>query len=419
MTGADPATAGEIRDSIDRLRGAAAVLRRRHPREVLDVLGLVLEGFGNRSTPSRVRLEADLPAAAGFSAEVVREGLDLALGGWDRRALCQLADAELGPPGGALVTGFETTSVFLGGALPTPTLVSLVAPLALRSAVLAKTSQHDPLTARVFARALAAADPDLADALAVISFAGSDNACVDAMLAADCVVATGSDETIASLAARAQPPTRFIGYGHRVSVAALGPHALSGSALEDAARGIALDVSLWDQLGCLSPVSVFVAGDPRPAADAIAESLEALAQRLPRGVVSRDAQVAFVHSRDEAQLRAAAGHDVRVLTGSGWAVVQEADARQRPAPLHRFLRVHPVADEAALCEALRLLGAHLAGAALAGFGGATRPLATALANLGASRVCPPGRLQAPPLAWHHDGQGVLLPLARFTDVEVV
>ena len=59
-----------------------------------------------------------------------------------------------------------------------------------------------------------------------------------------------------------------------------------------------------------------------------------------------------------------------------------------------------------------------AGVAIAGFGPHTPDAARALAALGASRVCAPGRLQAPPLAWHHEGEGVLRPLARFSDVEL-
>ncbi len=179
-----------------------------------------------------------------------------------------------------------------------------------------------------------------------------------------------------------------------------------------------MDVALWDQLGCLSPVSVFVLGEARAAAEAIAGELEALATRLPRGRMAREDEVAFAHARDEAQMREAAGQDVTVHGGAGWAVVCEADAALRPAPLHRFLRVHPVASDAALHAALRPLGPHLAGVALAGFGSDTAAACAALAALGASRLCAPGRLQAPPLGWHHDGRDVLLPLARFTDVEI-
>jgi hypothetical protein len=96
--------------------------------------------------------------------------------------------------------------------------------------------------------------------------------------------------------------------------------------------------------------------------------------------------------------------------------VRELDARWRPAPLHRFVRVHPVADAAALLDALRPVGPHLACVALEGFGPAEPALRAACAAVGASRVCRPGRMQAPPLAWPRDGRGVLAPLARFSQL---
>ena len=99
-------------------------------------------------------------------------------------------------------------------------------------------------------------------------------------------------------------------------------------------------------------------------------------------------------------------------------MICEADARLRASPLHRFVRVHPVSEPDELLAALAPAGPHLAGVAVTGFGSVTRELAEALAALGASRICRPGRLQAPPLAWRHDGQPVLLPLARFTDLEL-
>jgi hypothetical protein len=78
----------------------------------------------------------------------------------------------------------------------------------------------------------------------------------------------------------------------------------------------------------------------------------------------------------------------------------------------------PVTDRAQLLEALAPLAPHMAAAAIEGFGTATSRLARDLAQLGASRVCAPGTLQAPPLGWHHDGKGVLSPLARFADLEL-
>jgi hypothetical protein len=79
--------------------------------------------------------------------------------------------------------------------------------------------------------------------------------------------------------------------------------------------------------------------------------------------------------------------------------------------------VHPVNDPAALVEALRPLGPHLAAVAIEGFADDADALARALADLGASRICRPGTLQSPPLAWRHDNRGVLAPLARFAELE--
>ena len=119
-------------------------------------------------------------------------------------------------------------------------------------------------------------------------------------------------------------------------------------------------------------------------------------------------------------MRAAAGREVAVYSGRGtrWTVVLEDDARFRSAPLHRFLRVHPVPDREALLSALRPVARHLAAVAIAGFGGGGAGLAHELTRLGASRICRPGRLQSPPLGWNRDGQPLLLPLARLASSEL-
>jgi hypothetical protein len=80
------------------------------------------------------------------------------------------------------------------------------------------------------------------------------------------------------------------------------------------------------------------------------------------------------------------------------------------------MRVLPAGDAAGVARALEPQGPHLAALGAEGFG-AGAELGAAAAACGASRVCALGRMQAPPLDWCHDGQGVLLPLARLADVE--
>jgi len=421
-------TPREIRERLAELRQAGAGLRTRPARDTLDALAQVLDGWSDPGSAWRRALEAELPGATGFSPETVSEGLRLGLTGWDGQALRALAARELGAlerldgSQRPVITGFDTTAVLLAGSIPMPSVIALVAPLVLRSPVLAKSASRDPLTPRLVAGSIAEVDAELGRCIEVVAFPGEDDERMGALLEAGCIVASGSDETLAAVRARTAPPQRLVAYGHRLSAAALGAAATRGDGLEDAARRLALDVALWDQLGCLSPIAVYVEGEA--AADAVFEALAAALaeaeQRMPRGTIEPPAAALIAHERARAELQAAAGERVRLRSsdGTAWTVVREARCEVLPAPLHRFVRVVAVTDSAHLLEALAPLAPHLAAMAIEGFGAATPRLLRDLAQLGASRICAPGALQVPPLGWHRDGKGVLGPLARFTDSEI-
>ena len=386
-----------VREALAAVRAAALRLRERDPTEILEAVGDVLETWRDPASEVRARLARELPAATGFSRPVVEHGLALALEPWTREALRELWEREAG----AGVIGFGTTAVLLAGAIPMPTLLALLAPLALRSGVIARTASRDPLTARVAAESLRERDTDLADALALVDFGHDDGDALAAFLSADCVVATGSDATVEAIAS--QTRGQLVSRGHRLSVAVLGEDA----DLEAASEALALDVALWDQLGCLSPIAAYVVGGhatARRTSEALADALERIDVALPRGTVPTDAAARVSHERTEAELRSAAGGNVALHTGRTWAVVTEADAKPRSAPLHRFVRVHPVPDLAALADALAPYAAHLAAI---GCAGVSLP-----STYGASRICPLGQMQAPPLAWRQDGIGTLEPLVQ-------
>jgi hypothetical protein len=417
-----------IGEHLAALRESGALLRRRPVEATLDVLADVLDGWRDPESSWRRALEAELPEATGFSPEVVREGLRLGLEPWSGAKLRELVARELTEPkdlarDDEFVSGFDTTAVVLAGSIPMPTLLGLIAPLALHSPVLAKTSSHDPVTARHVARSLAESDPLLGRCIACVEFPSHASDCVDALLTADCVVAYGSDETMAAIRSRIPPSRRLVEYGHRLSVAVIDPTQLSDAELGDAAGRLALDIAVWDQLGCLSPIAAFVIDPDGNAvtrfAERIAEPLADLAVRLPRGRTDPAASALASHERAEAEMRAAAGAQVVVYTGQagGWSVIAESDATARPAPLHRFIRIHPVSNHDALPAALLPLSRHLAAVGLAGFGSTTRKTARILAQLGASRICAVGSMQSPPLTWRHDNRGVFLPLARLANLE--
>jgi hypothetical protein len=419
----------EISSRLEALRAAGVKLRRRPAHETLGVLARVMDAWSDRDSPWRQDLAKQLPEATGFSRATVEAGLQNALDGWTGAALLNRVEHELGSPerldtaGEHMIAGFDTTAALLAGSIPMPSLLEIIAPLVLRSPVLAKSASRDPVTPRLVADSIAHFDAELGECVDVVDFPGDDDACMGAFLSAECISATGSDETIAAVRARVASPQRLLVGGHRLSVAALGPESTAGDSLLRACEAVSFDVALWDQLGCLSPIALYVISADRDTvagvAAALAESLMAAESLWPRGEIDPAAAASVARERAEAEMRATAGRPVRVFAseGTAWTVVLEDEARPRPAPLHRFIRVIPVADEASLCAALAPFRSHLAAVALDGFGPATSGLARALANLGASRICPVGSLQNPPLDWPHEGRDLIRPLARLVVLE--
>ncbi len=421
-------SAAQIRDSLLRLRELGRLLRERSAADIHTVLADTLDAWSAPASPWQAALTEALAPIAGFSPEMLREGLARGLAPYTGAALHALVQDEVGGAGqldatrGLRLDGFANAATVLAGAIPLPTFVAILAPLALRTPVLVKPSIHDPVSAALFARSLALRDPLLGACVEIAAFHRDDAESLAALCEAECVVATGSDGAVAAIAracaAAGASPRRFIGYGHRSSLAVLGPDATHGEALMATTAALALDVALWDQLGCLSPLSVHVVSAEPGAAGRVAGSLaDALARaelRWPRGRVEAAVGAAIVRERAEGEMRDAA---VFASGGTEWTVVCEADAHRRDAPLHRFVRVRPNPGIDACLAALGPQRAQLAAVALAGFGAATAEVGAALAELGASRICAPGTLQTPPLRWPRDNRRVLLPFARYGEIE--
>jgi hypothetical protein len=422
----------KVRAAEGRLLAAGEALRRMPFGERLTRVASVLETWTRADSPWRRALIEGLSLPSGFSPGTLRESLDAALRAWRPQDLIVCGEREIGSQcdAGHTLAPFEWTLVIAGGAIPMPTLLTALLPLALGSPVLLRASRHDPVTGELLARSLAACDETLARAFATVRFPVEDADAYGAALEAPCVVATGSDESLRAIAARLDGRQRLVGYGHRFSIGVIGPELTTRpDMLDEAARGFALDVARWDQSGCLSPVVVYLVDVPREAAirfaEAVSAQLSLLSVEMPRGQL--DAAAAIRLSQELSGARMRVGEEgTSVQTGSDHAVVLEPDPSPRPAPLGRFLRLLPVRDPAGLDRALRPFHGHLSCAALAGFqhesiGPGAKPSAPSLESTvrrtllqaGVSRITRPGQLQIPPVDWPRDGLPLFTPLARF------
>ncbi|MBW2712433.1 MAG: hypothetical protein JRC77_01640 [Deltaproteobacteria bacterium] len=421
----------EVRKKLMRLSGAGAALRNRKMKDVAEKLGEVLERLRDPASPQCRILEKEYCQLTGSDPQMVNDAMRLALQRWSKEAWINLVETELGrlnilddPFATPNLIGFDSSSLILGGCIPMPTMLSIIAPLMLRTPVLVKCSRHDTVTPGLVAEIIAEVDPQLGECVAVTQFSSEDKVATEAMLRAPCVVATGSNDTIKEISEFLSPRQRFVGYGFRFSIAVLESEALrTGPRIEEAARKLAVDIALWDQLGCLSPLAVYVVGPAVEHVDELAMALgEALAKaekRWPRVKVSAEVAARIQEQRSDAEMRSAGQGRTRLIASSGteWTVVREADATFRSAPMHRFIRIHPVESPSGLYTALKPMSPGLAAVAIPGFSSNFVELSTLLSQLGASRLCLPGRMHAPPIDWHHDNLGVLRPLARFSDIE--
>ena len=283
-------TALGIAAVIEKLAGARERLHERSDAEIVGALARVLERFRDSSSTCRQELEAKLPAAGGFAPATVRAGLELGFEPWTGEALERLVHAELSPgtrPGTFVARGYPVTSVLLAGSIPMPSVLSLLLPLVLRSAVLCKPASRDAITPSLVVDTLREVDPLLADCVGIVPFEKDDGEASRAFFSTPCVVATGSDETIASVDRALAPHQRRVFYRHRVSIGVIDLSRPGDTTHTMLAENLASDVALWDQLGCLSPIVFYLLGgadgEPAKFAESLGVALSKLQERLPRG----------------------------------------------------------------------------------------------------------------------------------------
>jgi len=406
-------------------------LAHRPVHTILSSLDKVITLWLDPAYPLRKLAGEALPTTTRLSREMIAYGLPTVLEGYRKDHLVRVLEEEVGDLllldefrptafGKSRAFGPRLVTHILAGNLPALVAPGLIFALLAKSAVLIKSSSDEPVFPPLFARSIAEVDPELGRCLAVLWWKGGNEALEGiAYSRADLVVAYGTDRTLDSIRARVRG--RFIGYGHRLSFGVVGREALLD--LQGIARRAAYDVALFDQQGCLSPHLFYVeeggVASPKAFARALAKAMEAVERHLPRGRLAPEEASAIHQLRGACEFRGIAGEEVEVYAGegTGWTVIYEEDPTFLPSCLNRTVRVKPVADLRQIVELVAPYAPYLSAIGVAVFPDRLIPLAEGLGRLGASRICPIGRMQHPPPGWHHDGRFRILDLLRFVDLE--
>ena len=420
------------------------------PRKTEDIVKILSEVAAEWLQPENQfrKLALELgPAETGFSKAILEKGLDgffhqftpenfqallQELGGatsvaGDEWRMTSETDAP--DPASRVPRHFWRGPEFLvhiaAGNVPNPTLMSLTLGLLTRSAQFVKCASGASFLPRLFAHSIYHADPKLGACLEIAEWHGGNHELEKVLFAqADCLTATGSDETFVEIRRRLPAKVRFLGYGQRVSFGFVTREVLCDETIAEIISRAADDVIAWDQNGCLSPHVIYVEERGAVESDKFAQRLAVeLAKREatePRWKISVEESAAIASRRAIYETLAAHRADAKIWSSqnsTAWTVIFEHDVNFRFSPLNRFIYVKPVPDVAAVMPGVDQIQGLVSTVGIAAPPEKMRELARRFARWGATRICSLGQMQNPPLTWRHDGRPALGDLITWTDFE--
>jgi hypothetical protein len=414
------------------LAAAAPAFRALSLREVIDALDATHSLWLEPESELLAEAVERVRQATGYARVSIREGLrglfNQLTGEQLESALCA-SGTDLEEPSSAGRLGWvgpRLTTVIASGNIPGAALPSVVQALMLRSPCLVKTAGTEPVLLTLYARSLARAAPELARHLAVTSWEGGrDELDQAAVRHAEAVVVYGSDDALRAYRALLPLRCRFLGYGHRLSFAAIARERLEPHSLDPVVVALCRDVCIYDQQGCLSPQRVYVETGGELGAtellDRLAIGLELFARELPRKALTA-AEAAAIHQfRTSIEMRAFSDPRVALRVspqGTGWTAAIDREPGLQPCCLNRTVILTPVAELRELPGILAPCRTALQSAVVAAPPARAATLARMLFEAGVSRVAPLGSAQLPQDLWHHDGLAALAELANWTTNEL-
>ena len=367
------------------------------PHRIADVLAAAVLRWRDRNFALRRDTIARISAQLGFSTALLDESLDALLLPFSPDALADLASR--------VVPRIELLGFVMAGNVVGAGLHEIALALIAGAAVLIKSASREPFFFAEFLRTLAEIDPAVAKRILVHNWPRDRGDLTYALRRdADLLVAYGDDATIDALGAG----TRLIGFGSRLSGAIVAKSVIHSDAVGIAAAALARDVTLFEQLGCLSPHHVFVESDDDAGAlrfaHLLADAMRDLAQHLPPPAHLDLSDAAALRSiRETARWRSIAGDPIQLIEGPdlSWAVIFDRDASFTPSPGLRCVRVSPVTGAGDLGTRLMPVRGRLEAFAISGDKNDSVEVRELLSAAGVSYLAEPGAIQSPPLTWRH------------------
>lgn len=363
---------------------------------ILNTLGKLSARWLGQKYSFRRKALKRLVEKSGFEANIAETMLDGLFSELSEAKLRLLLKSELGDA--RVLDGFQRDRLtgrklrargperighIFSGNVPNPAVMSFVFGMLVKSANVGKVSSRDAGIIDIYLDSLREMDPQLAATNVLVDPA--DAKAVKSLLRdSELVVAYGNDESLAEIRKEVPARTPFFGYGHRMSFGVYAKSALGRPRLEKQASDTARDILITDRRGCLSPLVIFVEKGGVVSPEEFAEALAVCLEKTP----SREAPDFWL-----------------------------AEQRRRVQKISGRVLVKGFQSWAEVRKALLPFKNNLQCASLAAGPREAEKISESLAALGVNRICAPGRMQFPPVMWHHDGMPNLAHWVKWTDWE--
>lgn len=421
----------DLKAAVRALTEAGKNLRGMSVSEIARKLEVVARQWQRPDLPERQEALNLLPKFLPFSEPACKRAIDTLMEPITAHKLLALLDQLLGnhqaidkffepfPRLKRKAFGANLAFLILPGNVVGVGVWDMVFCLLCKTPVLVKPSWSEPILPSLFAQTVERFAPELAPAIAVIPFPPEREDLTNiALNECDVVAVYGTDETIESIKRKAPAKVRVVERGHRFSIAIVGENFAD----ERTAELLVLDLVRFDQRGCLSPQICFVEasekGRVQRFAEKVAEALKRVGEELPPNLGEGE-KASLTQFRLTCEML---GAQIAAAEDGSWVIAlwdESSTAWQKLSCTARTIHIVAVKSLDKIAEMLRSFGKFLQGVAVAVEETKAELIAEIFGQMGASRICPIGQLQTPPIEWNQDGKHFISELVRWCDLEPI
>lgn len=362
-----------------------------------------------------IYLDRHVAPSAGLSAEMVRWTTARLFGDLLQSGLTEAVRSRLDGGRGRRAVRPRSCELMSAGNIFTACLQPIALAIGLGIPVFCKPASGQAAFPSLLQWALAEVDREVAPILQIARFSRHDPDCLTAFFeGSDLVIGYGDDETMRLLRRRTGPATRLVEHGHGISCAYVDAQALSDPS---AADGLAMDIALYDQHGCLSPQLVWLDAGALPSArrdflHRLDKALSSVQRVLPRGPLGAGTAAA------QMQWRAVAAIEGELIEKPDHAIAYGTRSRLQPGPQSRNILVCDCHGPDDLAEQISGFGVHLKQIGIAGDAQAASTLLKALGPNLAPRLCALGSMQTPAFAGFCEGLDPASGMLKWIEIAV-